>query len=69
MSEYKTVTISGLCPYLEKRHRITATYQKIQFLGQSQIQAKCVKTECDIGHECDVPDCPLFKQADDRNHW
>ena len=70
MSEFKTLLVSGYCPYFETEHKISATFQKLNFAGDTETYAKCVTCSCDGSHKCQQGNsCPIVIKAQQITQW
>ncbi len=66
----KVIAISGECPYLQKSHTATASYEKILLAGDNTEYAKCVGFSCNYSDECTCRDnCTLLASAQKINQW
>lgn len=66
----KNVAVSGECPYLQKTHIVTVTYEKVLFAGDNREYAKCVGFSCDYSNECTCREnCTLIASAQKVSKW
>ena len=70
MNEFKTIPVSEYCPYFQGEHIINATFQKINFAGNTSDYAKCVECNCDSSHKCQQGNnCPVAIKAQKITQW
>lgn len=70
MRETKNIVVSGYCDHLSSEHSITATYAKINMLGDMHSYQKLTSFRCNHASDCRKDsECPIVQKAMKDNIW